>query len=162
MRRRHRLFAVQLGTEMGSDLIEHEAEVRCGDKGFEPACGGVALLAAPMILLDMVHPRRDTAAQRFCRQRRKGCQDVPRGLITAQRKSYGAAKRARLPGVEHRPHRDLNNRAQTSPQPARASGAGTDASRPGRPHGCWRRRGHSRRTAARDVTGCLRASPTRR
>jgi hypothetical protein len=53
VRRRHGLFAVQLGTEMGSDLIEHEAEARCGDKGFEPACGGVALLAAPMILLDM-------------------------------------------------------------------------------------------------------------
>jgi hypothetical protein len=53
MRGRHRLFAVQRGTEMGSDLIEHEAEARGGDKGCEPACGRVALLGAPVILLDM-------------------------------------------------------------------------------------------------------------
>jgi hypothetical protein len=53
VRGRHGLYAVQLGTEMGSDLTAHEAEARGGDKGFEPACGRVAWLGARMILLDM-------------------------------------------------------------------------------------------------------------
>src|SRR5262249_45458565 len=34
-------------------------------------------------------------------------------------KSYGAAKREVLPGVEHRQHRYLNNRAENSHQPTR-------------------------------------------
>jgi putative transposase len=39
--------------------------------------------------------------------------------ITDKLKSSGAAKRAILPGVEHRQHRYLNNRAENSPQPTR-------------------------------------------
>src|SRR4029453_17055840 len=42
-----------------------------------------------------------------------------RVLITDQRKSYGAAKREIVPGVEHRQHRYLNNRAENSHQPTR-------------------------------------------
>jgi putative transposase len=34
-------------------------------------------------------------------------------------KSYGAAKRESLPGVEHRQHKRLNNRAENSHQPTR-------------------------------------------
>jgi putative transposase len=41
------------------------------------------------------------------------------GLITDRLKSYGAAKREILPGVEHRQHRYLNNRAENSHQPTR-------------------------------------------
>ncbi len=63
--------------------------------------------------------RNKQAAKRFFRKLLKGCQDVPRVLITDQRKSYGAAKRALLPGVEHRQHRSLNNRAENSHQPTR-------------------------------------------
>ena len=33
--------------------------------------------------------------------------------------SYGAAKKEILPGVEHRPHKGLNNRAENSHQPTR-------------------------------------------
>src|SRR5713226_70696 len=44
---------------------------------------------------------------------------VPRVIITDQLKSYGAAKRELLPGVEHRQHRYLNNRAENSHQPTR-------------------------------------------
>jgi len=44
---------------------------------------------------------------------------VPRVIITDKLKSYGAAKREILPGVEHRPHRYLNNRAENSHQPTR-------------------------------------------
>src|SRR5262250_1863438 len=39
--------------------------------------------------------------------------------MTDKRKSYGAAKREVLPGVEHRQHRYLTNRAENSHQPTR-------------------------------------------
>jgi DDE domain len=42
---------------------------------------------------------------------------APSVIITDQLKSYGAAKRELLPGVEHRQHRYLNNRAENSHQP---------------------------------------------
>jgi len=44
---------------------------------------------------------------------------VPRVIITDKLKSYGAAKREILPGVEHRQHKQLNNRAENSHQPTR-------------------------------------------
>jgi putative transposase len=44
---------------------------------------------------------------------------VPRVIITDKLKSYGAAKRESLPGVEHRQYRYLNNRAENSHQPTR-------------------------------------------
>jgi putative transposase len=44
---------------------------------------------------------------------------VPRVIITDKLKSNGAAKQEILPGVEHCPHRYLNNRAENSPQPTR-------------------------------------------
>ena len=44
---------------------------------------------------------------------------VPRVIITDKLKSYGAAKREILPGVEPRQHRYLNNRAENSHQPTR-------------------------------------------
>jgi putative transposase len=72
------------------------------------------------ILDILVQQRRDTkAAKKFVRKLLKGCQSVPRVLITDQLKSYGAAKRELLPSVEHRQHRYLNNRAENSHQPTR-------------------------------------------
>ncbi len=56
--------------------------------------------------------RNKAAAKQFFRKLLKGCQYVPRVLITDQLKSYGAAKRELLPGVEHRQHRYLNNRVR--------------------------------------------------
>jgi putative transposase len=44
---------------------------------------------------------------------------VPRVIITDTLKRYGAAKREILPGVEHRQHKGLNNRAENSHQPTR-------------------------------------------
>jgi putative transposase len=68
----------------------------------------------------LVQRRRDkTAAKRFFRKLLKGCQFVPRGLITDQLKSYGGAKRELLPSVEHRQHRYLNNRTENPHQPSR-------------------------------------------
>ena len=40
-------------------------------------------------------------------------------LITDKLRSYAAAKREVMPGVEHRQHKGLNNRAENSHQPIR-------------------------------------------
>src|SRR5215217_113968 len=58
-------------------------------------------------------PRRDW------RKLLKGCQYVPRVLITDKLASYGAAKKELLPSLEHRQHKRLNNRAENSDQPTR-------------------------------------------
>src|ERR1700726_3240139 len=64
--------------------------------------------------------RRNThAAKRFFRKLLKGLQYVPRVIITDKLNSYGAAKSETLPGVEHRQHKGLNNRAENSHQPTR-------------------------------------------
>jgi putative transposase len=63
--------------------------------------------------------RNKAAAKKFFRKLLKGCQYVPRVLMTDQLKSYGAAKRELLPGVEHRQHRYLINHAENSHQPTR-------------------------------------------
>jgi putative transposase len=64
--------------------------------------------------------RRDKkTAKKFFRRLLKGCQYVPRVIVTDQLKSYGAAKREILPSVEHRQHRYLNNRAENFHQTTR-------------------------------------------
>jgi putative transposase len=63
--------------------------------------------------------RNKAAAKKFFRKLLKGLRYVPRAIITDQLKSYGAAKRELLPGVEHRQQRYLNNRAENSHQPTR-------------------------------------------
>ncbi|MBA3947260.1 MAG: IS6 family transposase, partial [Herpetosiphonaceae bacterium] len=68
----------------------------------------------------LVQSRRNKhAAKRFFRKLLKGCLYVPRVIITDKLASYGAAKREILPGVEHRQHKRLNNRAENSHQPTR-------------------------------------------
>jgi putative transposase len=68
----------------------------------------------------LVQSRRNAkAAQRFFRKLLKGLQYVPRVIVTDRLKSYAAAKRDILPGVEHRQSRYLNNRAEVSHQPTR-------------------------------------------
>jgi putative transposase len=63
--------------------------------------------------------RHKKAAKKFFRKLLKGLHYVPRVLITDKLKSYGAAKQEILPGVEHRQHRYLNNRAENAHQPTR-------------------------------------------
>jgi putative transposase len=66
----------------------------------------------------LVQRQRDTtAAKKFFRKLLKGCRYVPRVILTDQLKSYEGTKREILPGVEHRQHRYLNNRAENSHQP---------------------------------------------
>jgi transposase-like protein len=73
----------------------------------------------------LVQSRRNKkAAKKFFRKLLKGLQYVPRVIITDKLKSYGAAKREILPGVEHRQSRYLNNRCETPIGPrSSASGA---------------------------------------
>jgi putative transposase len=68
----------------------------------------------------LVQRRRDKrAARKFFRKLLKGLTYVPHVIITDKLKSYGAAKHEILPGVEHRQHRYLNNRAENSHQSTR-------------------------------------------
>src|SRR5215469_4102687 len=68
----------------------------------------------------LVQSRRNKkAAKRFFRKLLKGLQYVPRVIITNKLKSYEAAKREILPGVEHRQSRYLNNRCENSHRPTR-------------------------------------------
>src|ERR671910_501055 len=68
----------------------------------------------------LVQSRRDKkAAKRLLRKLLKKQGRAPRVMITDKLRSYGAAKREIMPGVEHRQHKGLNNRAENSPQPPR-------------------------------------------
>ena len=73
------------------------------------------------VVLDvLVLSRRDQrAAKRLLRKLLKKQGRVPRVMITDKLASYAAAKRAVMPGVEHRRHKGLNNRAENSHQPTR-------------------------------------------
>jgi putative transposase len=72
-------------------------------------------------VLDILVQRRRNkqAAKQFFRTLLKGLQYVLRVIITDTLKSYGAAKREILPGVEHRQSRSLNNRCENSHRPTR-------------------------------------------
>ena len=73
-----------------------------------------------MVLDVLVQSRRDKrAAERLPRKLlRRQCR-APRVMVTDKLPSYGAAKKDLLPGVEHRQHKGLNNRAENSHQPTR-------------------------------------------
>jgi putative transposase len=75
---------------------------------------------AGFVLDVLVQTRRDKkAAKRLLRKLLKKQGRAPRVLITDKLKSYAAAKREIMPGVEHRQHKGLNNRAENSHQPTR-------------------------------------------
>ncbi|EFE72258.1 IS6 family transposase [Streptomyces viridosporus ATCC 14672] len=68
----------------------------------------------------LVQPQRDTpAAVRFFRGLPKGPEYVPPVIVTDKLRSYGAAHRQVMPGVEHRTSKYPNNRAENSHQPTR-------------------------------------------
>jgi putative transposase len=72
-------------------------------------------------VLDILVQRRRNkrAAKKFFRTLLKSLTSVPRVIITDKLKSYGAAKRDILPGVEHRQSCYLNNRCENSHRPTR-------------------------------------------
>ena len=73
------------------------------------------------IVLDiLVQSRRNAkAAKRLLRKLLKKQGRAPRVMITDKLASYAVAKRVVMPGVEHRQHKGLNNRAENSHQPMR-------------------------------------------
>jgi putative transposase len=72
----------------------------------------------------LVQRRWDKRAEKkFFRKLLKGLRYVPCTTVTNKLKNYGAAKREILPGVEHRQHRYLNNRAENSHQLTRQRAA---------------------------------------
>ena len=65
------------------------------------------------VVLDVLVQRRNKqAAKRLLRKLLKRQMRPPRVMITDKLASYAAAKREVLPGVEHRQHTGLNNRAE--------------------------------------------------
>jgi putative transposase len=68
----------------------------------------------------LVQSRRNAkAAERLLRKLLKKQGAAPRVMITDKLASYAAAKGVVMPGVEHRQHKGLNNRAENSHQPTR-------------------------------------------
>ena len=68
----------------------------------------------------LVQSRRDTrAAKRLLRKLLKRQGRAPRVMVTDKLASYPAAKQELMPGVEHRRHKGLSNRAENSHQPTR-------------------------------------------
>jgi putative transposase len=68
----------------------------------------------------LVQSRRNAkAAKRLLRKLLKKQGVAPRVMITDKLASYAAAKREVMPGLEHRQHKGLNNRAENSHQPTR-------------------------------------------
>jgi putative transposase len=73
-----------------------------------------------LVLDILVQARRNrTAAETFLRRVLAGCGVPPRVIVTDKLASYPPAIRRVLPGVEHRRHKRLNNRAENSHRPTR-------------------------------------------
>jgi transposase-like protein len=65
------------------------------------------------------HSAASQAAKRLLRKLLKKQGMASPVMITDKLASYAAAKREIMPGVEHRQHKGLNNRAENSHQPTR-------------------------------------------
>jgi putative transposase len=89
-------------------------------RGRDQHRGPEALAQHGAVLDILVQSRRNAkAAERLLRKLLKKQGVAPRVMITDKLASYAAAKRAVMPGVEHRQHKGLNNRAENSHQPTR-------------------------------------------
>ncbi|MBB4437698.1 putative transposase [Rhizobium leguminosarum] len=72
------------------------------------------------VLDEIVQARRDTkAAKRLLVRLLKKQGLSPKRIVGDKLRSYGAARRDVIPGVEHRSHKGLNNRAENSHVPLR-------------------------------------------
>ena len=73
-----------------------------------------------VVLEEILQSKRDKhAAKRLLIKLMKRWDFVPKRIITDKLRSYGAAKRAVAPGLDHWPHKGLNNRAENSHLPFR-------------------------------------------
>ena len=74
-----------------------------------------------VVLEELLQPRRDKrAAKRLLRRLLKRAARPPKRIVTDKLASYAAAKREVVPGLDHRQHKGLNNRAENSHLPFRA------------------------------------------
>ena len=123
-----RQWALKFGQAIANQIRRHLPQV--GDKWHLDEMvlkiGGVkhwlwrAVDQTGIVLDVLVQSRRDKqAAKRLLRKLLKRQMRPPRVMITDKLASYGAAKREIMPGVEHRQHKSLNNRAENSHQPTR-------------------------------------------
>ncbi|KEA03281.1 IS6 family transposase [Agrobacterium rhizogenes] len=72
------------------------------------------------VLDEIVQARRDTkAAKRLLVRLLKKQSLSPKRIVSDKLRPYGAARRNVMPGVEHRSHKGLNNRAENSHAPLR-------------------------------------------
>jgi putative transposase len=72
------------------------------------------------VLDEIVQGRRDTKAAKGLLIRLLKKQGLtPKRIVTGKLRSYGAARRDVMPGVEHRSHKGLNDRAENSHVPLR-------------------------------------------
>jgi putative transposase len=124
-----RLWAEKLGRHFANDIRKRSAG-KLGDKWHLDevviTIGGKkhwlwrAVDQDGFVLDVLVQSRRNAkAAKRLMRKLLKGQGRSPRVMLTDKLRSYGAAKREIMPGVEHRSHKGLNNRAENSYQPVR-------------------------------------------
>ena len=67
----------------------------------------------------MQRRRNEAAANKFFRKLLNPQDTAPRVVITDKLRSYGAAMKKLLTGVDHRQHKGLNNRAENSHRPTR-------------------------------------------
>ncbi|BCH62481.1 IS6 family transposase (plasmid) [Agrobacterium vitis] len=124
-----RLWAEKFGRHFANDIRKRSAG-RLGDKWhFDEVVitiGGRkhwlwrAVDQDGFVLDVLVQSRRNAkAAKRLMRKLLKAQGRAPRVMITDKLRSYGAAKREVMPGIEHRSHKGLNNLAENSHQPVR-------------------------------------------
>jgi len=84
----------------------------------------------------LIQSRRNAkAAKRFFKKLLKALQYVPRVIVTDKLRSYGAAKRKILPGVEHRQSRYLTGPRSRTSQRDDENGRCSGSSRHGTPSG---------------------------
>jgi putative transposase len=111
-----RQWCLKFGQSSANELRRRRP--RCGDKWYldeivlsirgKKHSLWQAVDQAGNVLDILVQSRRNKkAAKRVFRKLLKGLHYVPRLIITDKLKSYGAAKREILPGVEHRQHKRL-------------------------------------------------------
>ncbi len=123
-----RQWALKFGREIANDLRRRAP--RRGDKWHLDevvlTIGGKhhylwrAVDRDGFVLDVLVQSRRDkAAAKRLLRKLLKAQGRAPQVMVTDKLKSYAAAKREIMPGVEHRQHKGINNRAENSHQPTR-------------------------------------------
>ena len=67
----------------------------------------------------IVQSRRNAKAAERLMRKLLSQHGTPRVIVTGKLRSYGAAKKKIMPGVEHRSHKGLNNRSENSHLPVR-------------------------------------------